>query len=339
MRHIIIGDIHGCIDELHDLLDKLAVTDDDVVISVGDLVDRGPDSPAVVRWFRDRANAIVLMGNHERKHVRGVLTYAQEITRLQFGERYREAVAWMTSLPYFLELPDAIVVHAAAMPGMLLADQKEEVLCGSTAGEKELDQALAGTRWHERWSGPKPIVFGHHVVEQPLVRPGHVYGIDTGACHGGMLTALVLPDFELVSIPARTDHWSVVKRTAQADVLATKPWAQLPWRDLDEQLAKFDRVDEPRARAYVDALRTWRRSLEARLHEVLAVLAAEAARVAPDAIKDHALAPLLFQHQRGRLDVAALRKNLPNPTRLEAAAATLGLPAISPPGTACRREA
>lgn len=329
MRHIIIGDIHGCIDELHDLLARLAVTDDDVVISVGDLVDRGPDSPAVVRWFRERAGAVVLMGNHERKHVRGVLTYAQEITRLQFGEGYREAVEWMTGLPYYLELPDAIVVHAAAMPGIPLAAQKEEVLCGSTAGEKELEQALAGTWWHERWAGPTPIIFGHHVVEAPLVRPGQVYGIDTGACHGGMLTAVVLPGFEVVSVPARADHWARIKRSAQAGVLATKPWAQLPWRDLDDQLAKFGRVDEPRAKAYVEALRVWRDALEARLHEVLAAIAAT--HVPPEAMKDHPLAPLLFQHQRGRLDLAALRKNLPNPTRLAGVAAQLGLAPLTLP--------
>ena len=53
-RHIVIGDIHGCYEELLELLDRTGVTDEDIVVSVGDLVDRGPDSPAVLRYFRER---------------------------------------------------------------------------------------------------------------------------------------------------------------------------------------------------------------------------------------------------------------------------------------------
>src|SRR5881394_2844155 len=54
---------------------------DDLLVSVGDLVDRGPAPGEVVRLFRERPNSVVVMGNHERKHVRGIFSYAQEITR------------------------------------------------------------------------------------------------------------------------------------------------------------------------------------------------------------------------------------------------------------------
>jgi serine/threonine protein phosphatase 1 len=103
MRTIIIGDIHGCFDELCALFDRVALSADDVVVSVGDLVDRGPKPGEVVRWFQDRAGAVVLMGNHERKHVRGVVSYAQEITRMQLAESYAPVVAWMHGLPYWYE--------------------------------------------------------------------------------------------------------------------------------------------------------------------------------------------------------------------------------------------
>src|SRR5205085_11577113 len=53
-RHIIIGDIHGCFTELLELLERVHLTDDDIVVSVGDLVDRGPDSPRVLAYFRER---------------------------------------------------------------------------------------------------------------------------------------------------------------------------------------------------------------------------------------------------------------------------------------------
>lgn len=82
MRTLIVGDIHGCYRELLELFDNAALGADDIVVSVGDLVDRGPDPAAVVRWFRAREHAVVLMGNHERKHVRQVFSYSQEITRV-----------------------------------------------------------------------------------------------------------------------------------------------------------------------------------------------------------------------------------------------------------------
>lgn len=72
--HIVIGDIHGCFDELQELLAKVAATSSDVIVSVGDLVDRGPEPGRVVEFFRTTPNTVVLMGNHERKHVRGVFS-------------------------------------------------------------------------------------------------------------------------------------------------------------------------------------------------------------------------------------------------------------------------
>jgi len=58
---------------------------EDVIVSVGDLVDWGPESPAVVRFFREHPNTLAIAGNHERKHIRGIFSYAQEITRLKLG--------------------------------------------------------------------------------------------------------------------------------------------------------------------------------------------------------------------------------------------------------------
>jgi serine/threonine protein phosphatase 1 len=346
MRQFVIGDIHGCFEELKRLIASAAITPDDVLVSVGDLIDRGPESPAVVRFLRDRPNTHVVAGNHERKHIRGIFSYAQEITRLQFAADYDEAVEWMRTLPYYLELDDAIVVHAALLPGRALAEQPEEILCGSTSGEKELAALLRGRYWHEDWVGPKPIVFGHHVVDQPLVRPGAIYGLDTGVCHGGHLTALELPSFRLHSVRAREDHWTHVKRAWQSDVLAAKPWPNMAWSEIDEQLARFSDAKEPRTRAYVDALHAWRRSLDERFAAVLVAIQHEAARLAVEAGLDgrealaraHSLAKLLFQVFTGRLDLSSLRKQLHTPRRLDDVAVVLGfaplvLPSPSPLGT------
>ncbi|HTE49441.1 MAG TPA: metallophosphoesterase [Kofleriaceae bacterium] len=342
-RHVVIGDVHGCHQELLALLDRIGPSQDDVLVSVGDLVDRGPEPAEVIRFFRDRPGSVVLTGNHERKHVRGVRSYAQEMTRLQLGAGYAEAVEWMATLPYYLELDDAIVVHAGLVPGVSLAEQREDVLCGSTAGEHELERQLAGRRWHEVWEGPKPVVFGHHVVDQPLVRPGLIYGIDTGACHGGRLTALTLPDRRLHSVAAREDHWARMKRSWQADVLADRPWRELSWSELDRELARFDgrrrTSDEPRTAAYVDALRAWRASLDARLVEVVDAIRREAERIdaedgpagRTERARAHPLARYLFQSTAGRLDPAALRRQCHTPAMLAELGRALGLAPLEPP--------
>ncbi len=88
MRTFIIGDIHGCFDELMELTKKTGLTNDDLLISLGDIVDRGNKSKEVYEYFLNRPNSIVLMGNHERKHQNGILSYAQEIVKVQFGEDY-----------------------------------------------------------------------------------------------------------------------------------------------------------------------------------------------------------------------------------------------------------
>jgi serine/threonine protein phosphatase 1 len=222
-RTIVVGDVHGCYEELVELLDRVALSSTDILVSVGDLVDRGPGSVDVVRLFRSRPGSIVLMGNHERKHVRGILSYSQEITRLQFGDDYGDVVRWMTSLPYYLETDSARVVHAAMVPGLALAQQREEVLCGSTSGERQLQRLFGDQPWHEFYTEDEPIVFGHRVVgPEALVRSRQVFGIDTGACHGMRLTALSLPDLTLYSVPARGDHWTAQKRVWALPVLRSR---------------------------------------------------------------------------------------------------------------------
>ena len=70
MQTLVIGDIHGCYEEFQSLLDKAGLTDEDSIVSVGDCVDRGPNTPAVLKFFQEEPDAKLIMGNHERKHVR-----------------------------------------------------------------------------------------------------------------------------------------------------------------------------------------------------------------------------------------------------------------------------
>lgn len=214
MRTIIIGDIHGCFDELVELLAVVGTTPHDRVVSVGDLIDRGPKPVEVVRFFRDRPGALALRGNHEDKHLRiatGELTPApsQSICKEQCGEAYDEVLAYIGQLPMYLDLPEAMVVHAGYEPTRTPEEQLPNVLMRARWPGMKFGGDPVG--WTERYQGTKPIVFGHTVFATPRV-VGRTFGIDTGACHGDTLTALVLPEERLVSVRARENYWSLARQ-------------------------------------------------------------------------------------------------------------------------------
>ena len=115
MQTLVVGDIHGCYLELQTLIEKAGLGQEDAVIALGDFVDRGPETPQVAEYFQGAAHARVLMGNHERKHVRAArgeleLALSQRISRLQLGQAYAETVAWMGALPLCLETAETILV-------------------------------------------------------------------------------------------------------------------------------------------------------------------------------------------------------------------------------------
>src|SRR6218665_21065 len=130
MKTFVVGDIHGCFDELMALVQKIELGENDLLIALGDIVDRGNKSKEVYTYLRNRPNTVVLMGNHERKHLNVVLSYAQEIVKVQFGTDYEEFVHWLSTLGYYYETTEAIIIHAAFEHDKPLSAQKEEVLCG-----------------------------------------------------------------------------------------------------------------------------------------------------------------------------------------------------------------
>lgn len=215
MKQFVIGDIHGCYDELQELLDKAGIGNEDEIIAIGDIVDRGSKSAETLAFFQQTPNARSILGNHERKHVRwfrGELEPAasQMITRIQIGEgKYPEAVAFMDSFPRFLEMPDAVLAHGFYEPGVPLTEQRETVVVGTLSGEDYLREHYSWP-WYEHYDGDKPLVVGHRDYSgemEPVVYQERVYMIDSRCVFGGSLTGLLLPDFKLISVPSRDNHW------------------------------------------------------------------------------------------------------------------------------------
>lgn len=263
MRKFIIGDIHGCYDELIELTENIGLKDDDLLIALGDIVDRGNKSKEVYEYFLNRPNSIVLIGNHERKHQNRILNYAQEIVKLQFGNEYESFLNWLTTLDYYYETEEAIIVHAFFEHDKQLQEQKQEVLCGSTSGNRYLEKKYPADKfWTEFYTGSKPIIYGHHVVGDMPKILNNTFGIDTGACHGNYLTAIELPEFAVHQVKAKRDYWKDEQKKWQIPVLKAKNWNDMPFSEIDKQLSKLSYIEEPEIVAYLSDIRNWIETLQ-----------------------------------------------------------------------------
>lgn len=213
-RTLIVGDVHGCIGELHDLLEQSAWTEDDALLFVGDLVAKGPDSLGVLRLAR-RLGARSVRGNHDQHCLRWWEAKRAGMQLPKLGLEHRPVLEqleepdwqWLAALPFWLELPEyeALVVHAGLVPGLPIEEQDpadlmnmRSILPDGNASKVYQD----GTPWAELWQGPPQVVFGHDAVRGLQQHP-HATGLDTGCVYGGRLTGLWLPEQELVSVPAR----------------------------------------------------------------------------------------------------------------------------------------
>lgn len=233
-RTIFVGDVHGCGDELGDLLDKTRYAQGvDTLILVGDLVARGPDSGFAVRRARD-AGALAVRGNHDEKvlvwwraasaHGRGVADRKIKLSdrhRLAVNQLAEEDFRWLAALPLYRHVSehDALVVHAGVDPRAALDEQDPTMLMNIRSIDEHgrPTRTLDGIPWARAWSGPPHIVFGHDARRGLQLEP-FATGLDTGCCYGRELTALVLDQGEpvpsevverqrrLVTVPARAVH-------------------------------------------------------------------------------------------------------------------------------------
>ncbi|MCA9657929.1 MAG: serine/threonine protein phosphatase [Myxococcales bacterium] len=208
---LVIGDVHGCVDELDALLHRHAGERD--VVFVGDLVAKGPDSRGVVARAR-KLEALAVRGNHEAHVLRAREAMEKGEPTPQLRPQHREVVdtledddwAYLAALPDWLELPafDVLVVHAGLVPGVAPAVQSPNDLINMRSirpdgsASKRIED---GVPWASVWPGPQHVLFGHDAV-RGLQRHPFATGLDTGCVYGKALTAMLLPEMELVSVPA-----------------------------------------------------------------------------------------------------------------------------------------
>ncbi len=239
----LIGDVHGCRAELEALLAELGWTverdgegravdaahpEGRKAVFVGDLVDRGPDTPGVLRLVMgmvESGNALCVCGNHEQKLVRAMrgrkvrIAHGLAESLEQLGsedEAFRaKAVAFMDGLRahYLLDGGDLVVAHAGLKEeyhGRASGKVRSFALYGDTTGETDEFGLPVRLPWAEEYRGEAAVVYGH----TPTAAPEWVNNticIDTGCCFGGKLTALRYPERELVAVDAEREWYAPVR--------------------------------------------------------------------------------------------------------------------------------
>lgn len=206
-RTIIIGDIHGCYDELRDLLERVALGEDDRVVCVGDLIVKGTKNREVLDFMMTDKRFSSVLGNHDRVMLRywrgdkARLKQKHEEARAELQADEPRYAAYLESLPLMIDLGSHIVVHAGVRPGVALEEQSVEDLTElRTLGENRRNRE--GTPWYEVYKGEKTVLFGHWPAGE-LRRGPSALGLDTGCVYGYQLTAYVIETGEVVSVQAR----------------------------------------------------------------------------------------------------------------------------------------
>lgn len=220
MKTLIVGDVHGCIDELLDLVEAAGLREGDRLVSLGDIVNKGPAPEEVFEYLARRPNTLILMGNHEIHHWQNAddpdadVTLSTRIAKAQFSELgYRRFIEAAKKFPLYEELPEVLLLHGYFEAGLRPDQQKPDVLVGRDRGRARLVERGLWP-WYEHYDYPKPVIVGHKGYRndgEPLIVPGRIYAIDTKCCEGGSLTGVLLPGFEVVSVPAKRDHWRVMQ--------------------------------------------------------------------------------------------------------------------------------
>jgi diadenosine tetraphosphatase ApaH/serine/threonine PP2A family protein phosphatase len=207
-RTIVVGDVHGCFDELVTLVERVGLNASDRLVCVGDLVVKGEQSREVLELFMGDARFSSVLGNHDRallEYWKG-LRVEQELKPSQkeclkqlAGGRERYA-AYLDTLPVYLDLGSHVVIHAGLRPGVELAAQSIDDLTElRTLGPDRTSRE--GKPWYEVYDGEKIALFGHWPSSLPRRGPRAI-GLDTGCVYGYRLTAYVIETGEFYSTPA-----------------------------------------------------------------------------------------------------------------------------------------
>ncbi len=226
-KTFIVGDVHGCFNELLDLLDKAQCRPmDHRIILLGDLINKGPDSFKVLVWAKKNQVEMVL-GNHELKLIQSVEEQSVEKKKSlsnpsgqldsfnqledlkleelknQMGVQLMDWINWIKTWPLYIEEKDFLAVHGGLIPGEHPSQSQPEWLVNIRYwdGKKPSDKESGNRAWHDLYRGSKLVVYAHWAKQGLTIKKNSI-GLDTGCVYGGKLTGLWLKERKIVQVPS-----------------------------------------------------------------------------------------------------------------------------------------
>lgn len=232
-RYDMIGDVHGCYDELIKLIEKLGYQkkgnhyvhpENRILVSVGDVADKGPKNLKSLKFWMDQViygQGLWVYGNHCNKFYRylrgnkvklshGLQNTAAEWKRLSETEQQRWKKRFFSvyhSLAYYylLDGGNLLVVHGGIKKewiGKFHSKIRTMCIYGDITGEFDLYGRPIRRDWAEEYDGKTFIVYGHTVVEKAEMK-NKTIDIDQGCVYGGYLTAFRYPEMEIVQVKGK----------------------------------------------------------------------------------------------------------------------------------------
>lgn len=208
-RTLFIGDVHGCLEELKELLHKVAYDErEDRLIYLGDILNKGPNSSGVLKFIYNQ-NVECVLGNNEVGFLDliergGYPGSTLRAVKDQLGEDLDVYCKWIQSFPLYIEEEDFIAVHAGISPYDKPSDCSKKVLTTIRTWDgvgvnlnRESDPP-----WYTLYDGVKTIIYGHYAAKGLQVHEKTI-GLDSGCVFGGKLTCLEWPSRVITQVQAK----------------------------------------------------------------------------------------------------------------------------------------
>jgi bis(5'-nucleosyl)-tetraphosphatase (symmetrical) len=198
-RTFFIGDIHGCIEELAELLEKFSPNANDKIYQVGDVINKGPNSIAALEFVL-KHNIKCVMGNHEAKLLQILNKQKTELTpkELKFLDNVQKP-EWIANVvskfPLWIDTGKELLLHAGLEPGKTLEETSSKEILTIRLWE--------GKPWYEQVViNGRLIIFGHWAMNG-LVDFPHAKGLDTGCVYGKLLTGYCPEENKFYQVAAK----------------------------------------------------------------------------------------------------------------------------------------
>ena len=212
-KTFVFGDVHGCFKEFLALLKKAGYTaKTHRLISVGDIINRGPHSLEMLEWIKKEGMEMV-RGNHEQVFIDGVkgngyLSPILQTLKKNMKKDLDKWIKWLSALPFYIEEEDFLVVHGGLVPGEHPKYSDPFLLMNIRTWDgkgKDIKSEFNPT-WYSFYKNSKTVIYGHWANHGLNVRKNTI-GLDTGCVYGHKLSGVLLPEKKILQVPSLKNYY------------------------------------------------------------------------------------------------------------------------------------